>query len=194
MALGTVKEARGSRMTVKLATAFVSGIAFSQFLAFGGDPATYYDNFLPDIAATSSVPPDRNPIASVASTVVDINVQEAVTVCTPITPEQTAALKSEIRDYEASKRFTDKLDEVQGKTPVAAHHVAIEKYLREKVLQEGWSVLELGCAAGMMLQLVKQGYEKAGNKHKEFVGVELVTGWVKFAQAHHTDIQIFEGE
>jgi hypothetical protein len=53
---------------------------------------------------------------------------------TPIKPGQTADLKSEIKDYEASRKFRDKVREVQDKQKPAAHHVAIEKYLPEKVL------------------------------------------------------------
>jgi SAM-dependent methyltransferase len=134
-------------------------------------------------------------ISSPASKAVDAtNVQEVVTACTPITQEQTEALKSEIADYEKSRKFQIKILEVQDKRKAAASYVAIEKYLRENVLEAGWSILELGCAAGMMLQMVKRAYEKVGSEHKELVGVELVTGWVTFAQSYFTDIQVFEGD
>jgi hypothetical protein len=54
--------------------------------------------------------------------------------------------------------------------------------------------LELGCAAGMMLKMAQTAYKDGLGQHKELVGVELVTGWVKWAQMYFTkDIQIFEG-
>jgi 2-polyprenyl-3-methyl-5-hydroxy-6-metoxy-1,4-benzoquinol methylase len=162
----------------------------SEFL-FGAGSAVAFKND-PAVTTVSSVP------ASVATpgTTVDItNVQEAVTVCIPITPEQKAALSKEISDYEKSSRFTLKVKEVQGKERVAQHHIAINKYLKEKVLQPGWSVLELGCAAGMMLKMVQEAYESGGiGAHQELVGVELVTGWVKFAQSYHKSIKVFEGD
>jgi len=175
------------------AIAFVLGCAFSHLLSTGSCTnhilATYSDAAAADDAATNQkVAPaltGNNPIA---------NIEEEVTTCTPIKPGQTAALKSEIKDYEASRKFRDKVREVQDKQKPAAHHVAIEKYLREKVLQPGWSVLELGCATGMVLQMVQRAYTQLGYEHKELVGVELVTGWVKFAQSYHKEIKIFEGE
>ena len=124
-------------------------------------------------------------------------------VCEPVTDEDKSFLKKEIADYEKSKRFTDKLKEVRGTARVAAHHAAIDKFLKEKVLRPGWSVLELGCAAGAMLQMVQRAYDggtsnggKGIGQHKEMVGVELVTGWVKFAQEYFKDkgIDVFEGD
>jgi hypothetical protein len=181
------------RLISALAISFFLGCSipglFSYDITGMDDPPSTSQYFDPPTAPQQTVPSPE------ASKVVDItNVQEAVTVCTPITPEQTAALKSGIDDYEKSKRFRIKIQEVKGGGKVEAHHVAIEKYLREKVLEPGWSVLELGCAAGMMLQMVKRAYEKAGSEHKELVGVELVTGWVNFAQSYYTDIKVFEGE
>jgi ubiquinone/menaquinone biosynthesis C-methylase UbiE len=128
--------------------------------------------------------------------------------CIPITPEQKASLQKEVKDYEANFRFVWKMDEVKGleltanpydlsiedKYRVNPHHTAIDKYLREKVLQPDWSVLELGCGAGMMLRMVQQAYDRGIGAHKEIVGVELVTGWVKFAQSYYKDIKVFEGE
>jgi hypothetical protein len=174
------------------AISFFMGCSFSQMLSFGGLPlnANTYDNVR---FTTTTTQNDASSPASNA--VVDItNVQEAVTVCTPITPEQTAALKSEINDYEKLKKFQDKIEEVLGTGKVAAHHLSIEKYLSDNVLEAGWSILELGCAAGMMLQMVKRAYEKVDSPHRELVGVELVTGWVNFAQSYHKDIKVFEGE
>jgi phospholipid N-methyltransferase len=63
-----------------------------------------------------------------------------------------------------------------------------------KILQPGWYVLELGCATGMMLQMVQRAYTQLGTEHKELASVELVTGWVKFAHSYHKEIKVFEGE
>ena len=75
-----------------------------------------------------------------------------------------------------------------------AHHLSIIKYLTEKVLQPNWSIL--GCAAGMMLAMVKDAYSNEIGKHGRVVGIELVTGWVRFAQKHFEQegIQIYEGD
>ena len=130
--------------------------------------------------------------------------------CTPITQEQQANLKREILDYEKSQKFRGKIGEVQKRVKVAAHHKAIDLYLRSRVLQPRWrSILELGCAAGKMLHMVQEAYQKeprlmAGKQGgpSSMVGVELVTGWVKFAQSYFTanlanntpPIQVYEGD
>jgi hypothetical protein len=196
---GEAGSGRGCKTTIvaALAISFFLGCSFSQMLSFDGLTlnANMYDNARLLTTTAQNDAPHEDASSQASNVVVDItNVQEAVTTCTPITPEQTTALKSEINDYEKSKRFRRKIQEVKGSFKVAVHHVAIEKYLREKVLEPGWSVLELGCAAGMMLQMVKRAYAKAGSEHKELVGVELVTGWVNFAQSYYKDIKVFEGE
>jgi hypothetical protein len=213
-------EAGTGRSQMKIAISFILGWSFSQFLVFGGltmypdtcDSASLIDPTKREVpihltsvrSARTVTAHDHGPHDgetsmaqndSPASEVVDTsNVQEVVTACTPISPEQSEGLKAEINAYEKSIRFQIKILEVQDKYEVAAHHVAIAKYLRENVLEAGWSILELGCAAGMMLQMVKRAYAAAGIEHKELVGVELVTGWVTFAQSYFTDIQVFEGE
>jgi SAM-dependent methyltransferase len=117
-------------------------------------------------------------------------------VCEPITLEDKALLKKEISDYEKSQRFRDKLKEVRGEMKVAAHHASIDHFLKEKVLRPGWSVLELGCAAGAMLQMVQRQYEGGIGEHGAMVGVELVTGWVRFAQNYFANkgIDVFQGD
>jgi hypothetical protein len=121
------------------------------------------------------------------------NVQEIVTQCQPKNADHEAALQKEMVDYEKSARFDAKIKEVQGKVGAAVHHVSIEAFLREKVLRPNWSVLELGCAAGVMLQMVQRAYVGGIGAHKQLVGVELVPGWVKFAQEYFKDISIFQG-
>jgi hypothetical protein len=121
------------------------------------------------------------------------NVQEIVTQCQPKNADQEAALQKEMVDYEKSGRVGGKIKEVQGKVDVALHHVSIDTFLREKVLRPNWSVLELGCAAGAMLQMVQRAYVGGIGAHKELVGVELVPGWVRFAQEYFKDINIFQG-
>lgn len=48
----------------------------------------------------------------------------------------------------------------------------------------------------MMLALVKDAYSKELGKHGKLVGIELVTGCVRFAQHHFEEegIQIYEGD
>ena len=47
-----------------------------------------------------------------------------------------------------------------------------------------------------MLNIVKRGYDATGTPHGPFVGVELVTGWVKFAAEHFagSDVHVYEGD
>jgi len=70
---------------------------------------------------------------------------------------RTAGLNKEISDYEKSPKFREKINEVI--VGPAVHHYAIDVYLKDEVLRPGWSVLELGCAAGAMLQMVKRTYK-----------------------------------
>jgi len=109
---------------------------------------------------------------------------------------QMQKLAQEISDYESMQKFQDKIDEVNGTAAMALHHVAIRDYLYSKILVPGWSVLELGCAAGMMLKTAREWYTKNGHSHGAFVGLELVTGWVNFARDYFnpTEISIHEGD
>lgn len=80
--------------------------------------------------------------------------------------------------------------ECKGEDKVAPHHKAILLYLKEKVLQKGWSVLDLGAAAGGMLRMVIDAYnqeKRLKGKRGKFQGVELVPGWVKFASEYFSD-------
>jgi cyclopropane fatty-acyl-phospholipid synthase-like methyltransferase len=104
--------------------------------------------------------------------------------CPTISESERRGLEQEISDYEKSSRFQDKILEVRGELDAAIHHKAIDAYLREKVLQPNWSVLELGCAAGKMIAMVESWYNTQNHPHKELVGVELVPGWVDFAKSY----------
>jgi hypothetical protein len=121
------------------------------------------------------------------------NVQEIGTQCQPKNADQEAGLQKEMVDYKKSGRSKSKIREVQGRDGVAILHVSIDTFLREKVLRPNWSVLELGCAADAMLQMVQRAYVGGIGAHKELVGVELVPGWVKFGQEYFKDISIFQG-
>jgi len=86
------------------------------------------------------------------------SVQAMVTQCKPITKEEKEEITKEIKDYEKSPKFKAKQNEVMGTAKIAAHHAAIVQYLKAKVLQPNWNILELGCAAGSMLNFVQQLY------------------------------------
>lgn len=130
---------------------------------------------------------------------VDLNeeesVQDIVTKCLPMTEKQKIDLASEIKDYMNSPKFHQKINEVKSNeaTPI---HTSIAKYLTDHVLQANWSILELGCAAGMMLQMVGDACKGDANlgSARDLVGIELTTGWVKFAENHFDDISIYEGD
>mmetsp|Transcript_17242 Transcript_17242/g.35516 ORF Transcript_17242/g.35516 Transcript_17242/m.35516 type:complete len:236 (+) Transcript_17242:257-964(+) len=96
-------------------------------------------------------------------------------------------------------RFQHKIKEARGEADLDTHHVAILKYLKENVLQPGWSVLELGCAAGGVLNAVRKLYKSdpylSSSSHGNFFGVELVTGWVDFAKEHFAgQMKFVEGD
>lgn len=110
------------------------------------------------------------------------SIQDTVMLCVTKISQEQVDLKAEIAHYENMRKFKEKIKEVQGERPIAVSHAAIQKYLGEKVLDPNWSVLELGCAAGMMLKVVRDLYRNGIGNHSDLVGVELVTGWVKFAQ------------
>jgi SAM-dependent methyltransferase len=114
--------------------------------------------------------------------------------CQPKTEHEVKMLKKEITEYEASSKFSDKIKEAKGEAEVAAHHVAIMQFLKEYVLEDNMSILELGCAAASILRMTRDVYKDMNRPHGDLVGVELVTGWVKWAQGYFTDLKIFEGD
>jgi hypothetical protein len=103
-------------------------------------------------------------------------------------------LKAEAAHYEKIKKFKAKIREAKGEAPVASPHASVIKFLSEKMLDPGMSILELGCAAGVMLKLVKQAYVDGIGGYGDLVGVELVQGWVDFARSYFTDIKVFQGD
>jgi len=66
--------------------------------------------------------------------------------------------------------------------------------LKENVLERGWSILDLGAAAGGMLRYTMDAYnelERLKGPRGKFRGVELVTGWVNFANGYFNDKEKF---
>jgi len=114
--------------------------------------------------------------------------------CKPKTQQEKDTLAAEVRDYEKSYRFQEKIQEAQGQVATTAGHVGILQYLPEKVLQPGWSILELGCAAGGMLTKVAEIYDQKMMPHGKMVGVELVGGWVRWASQYYKQIDVYEGD
>jgi len=110
--------------------------------------------------------------------------------CESKTDEEKELLKKEIRDYEASPKFKRKIMECRGDMDMPPRHKVIFTYLKENVLQKGWSILDLGAAAGGMLRMVIEAYsqeESLMGKRGKFQGVELVQGWVDFASEYFSD-------
>jgi hypothetical protein len=114
--------------------------------------------------------------------------------CQPKTEHKVEMLKKEIAEYEAHRKFSGKIKEAKGEAEVGAHHVAIIQFLKEYVLEDKMSIMELGCAAGSILRMTRDVYKDMNRPHGDLVGVELVTGWVEWAQGHFTDLKIFEGD
>jgi 2-polyprenyl-3-methyl-5-hydroxy-6-metoxy-1,4-benzoquinol methylase len=114
-------------------------------------------------------------------------IEDIVNKCFPKSAEEEEELKNEIKHYEKSSKFKAKIKETQGEAVLAAHHISIIKYLKENVLEEGWSVLDLGAAAGGMLQAVLTAYDEVPSlkgSRGRFQGIELTTGWVEFASKY----------
>eukprot|EP00591_Stephanopyxis_turris_P008237 CAMPEP_0195507566 /NCGR_PEP_ID=MMETSP0794_2-20130614/986_1 /TAXON_ID=515487 /ORGANISM="Stephanopyxis turris, Strain CCMP 815" /LENGTH=328 /DNA_ID=CAMNT_0040634295 /DNA_START=108 /DNA_END=1094 /DNA_ORIENTATION=+ len=118
------------------------------------------------------------------------SIEDIVVQCQPISAEEKQELAKEIKHYESMQKFHDKIKETKGETGLAAHHKSIIKYLKEKVLKKGWSVLDLGAASGGMLRSIIDAYnemDELKGPHGKFQAVELVTGWVTFAQEFFSD-------
>lgn len=129
--------------------------------------------------------------------------------CRPLTPQQQEALSQEVKDYEKSAKFQNKITEVREKIP-KGQHVGILTYLQKNVLLPSYkSILDLGAGAGIMIQSVEQHYyDEAKKQHPEsanvttsltsVVGVELVNGWVDFAKTYphfvERNIHVYQGD
>ncbi len=115
-------------------------------------------------------------------------------VCRSITLEEKEKIALEIEAYEKSSKFEAKIQEAKGEKTPGPTHLAVQKYLEENILEPGWSILELGCAAGGMLRLVQQSYSTHIGNYKRITGVELVHGWVERATEYMSDVRIFQGD
>merc|ERR1719265_2327777 len=123
------------------------------------------------------------------------SLMDLATRCNPMSEEGLAALSAEVKSNEEdTDKYQKKILEAKGEYPASAGHVSIMKYLRERVLEPRWSVLELGAGAGGMLRFVKDEYENSIGVYDALVGIDLVPGWVKFAQEYFTGIDMYEGD
>eukprot|EP00526_Cylindrotheca_closterium_P017086 CAMPEP_0113619546 /NCGR_PEP_ID=MMETSP0017_2-20120614/9926_1 /TAXON_ID=2856 /ORGANISM="Cylindrotheca closterium" /LENGTH=315 /DNA_ID=CAMNT_0000529125 /DNA_START=40 /DNA_END=984 /DNA_ORIENTATION=+ /assembly_acc=CAM_ASM_000147 len=118
------------------------------------------------------------------------SVESIVKQCKPKSEEDIQGLQKEIKSYEKSRKFNTKIQEVMGKAPLSSQRKQIMNYLKEHCLRKGWSVLELGAAAGLMLRLTIDAYNTEENlkgPRGKFQGVELVPGWVEWASKYFSD-------
>jgi len=150
-----------------------------------------------DIISTSTIP-------TVAKTTLnnpndEQSMEWIVHQCQARTNQDMAHLKKEISDYEKSSKFQAKINEVKGGSITEGRENMLD-FIKE-YLDPGMNILDLGAAAGIMLQKIHRAYDeidrlKGTNKGK-FVGVELTTGWVKFAQDYFKnikEIEFYEGD
>lgn len=113
--------------------------------------------------------------------------------CNLLSSEEEQGLTREIQDYMISSKYKGKITEAKSgckDSSLAAHHRAVKKFLYEKVIREDMTVLELGCAAGVMLLCV----QKSPFNISSLVGVELVYGWVDWAKTYYSGIDIYQGD
>ena len=113
--------------------------------------------------------------------------------CLRRTDDEIRELKREAHDYQRSKRFQAKIKEAKGLSPLVATHVSIKDFLTD-IIEPKWSVIELGCAAGVMLRVLKEIYADVGIQIGRTVGVELVPGWVQEARGLFPDTEFVEGD
>lgn len=114
-------------------------------------------------------------------------IEDVVSKCEPITAEEKEALAKEISHYQSLKKFHVKIEETRGNIPYTPLHTSIMNYLQKNVFKSGWSILDLGAAAGGMLKYAIDIYKENGWKRGSFHGVELVTGWVAFTKEYFSD-------
>lgn len=115
--------------------------------------------------------------------------------CVPINETERLQIMKEIDSYQTSPKFKAKIREAEGLQASGKTHTGISEYLLKNILEPGWSILELGCAAGNMLRIVRDIYKvHLNSSQKELVGVELVQGWAEWANNYFEDIQVYEGD
>ena len=118
--------------------------------------------------------------------------------CEPVPEKEQQLLQTEIEAYEKSPKFQRKIDQVISKE-IAGQHLGVLQYLKQNILQESYtSFLDLGAAPGIVLQAVDDYYESKGWAVSRAVGVELVPGWVRFAQNYprfqQRNIEFYQGD
>jgi SAM-dependent methyltransferase len=115
-------------------------------------------------------------------------------VCVPLLESEKLSLLHEIKEYEKSYRFQEKLDETRGLRAPDPRQGSIAKYLARNALRKNMSILDLGCAAGNLLKLVSKELERLGGQGN-LTGIELVPGWVTGGnQALNGTAHIIEGD
>ena len=123
------------------------------------------------------------PVPLVAASYQSKLCRAAVQECRILTPVETADLDREAKSYEASRKFARKIKEARGKLKPGAQHAGIVAFLRQHVLAQGQSILDLGCAAGAMLRQLRDAVGPLPQTilTEKLAGVELVPGWVRAA-------------
>jgi 2-polyprenyl-3-methyl-5-hydroxy-6-metoxy-1,4-benzoquinol methylase len=101
--------------------------------------------------------------------------------CHKLTEGEKAELVKEVSAYEADDRFVRKIREAKGELELDTRGLACVRFLEQNVLVPGQSVLDLGSAAGAVLDSVRLILAANGGQGR-MVGVELVGGWVKAAK------------
>lgn len=113
---------------------------------------------------------------------------DIISQCQPKTAKEIEDIVKEIQHYKTLSKYANKIKEAKGQTTIGGQHISIVDYLKRNVFQAGWSVLDLGAAAGAMLRYTMDTYRELDHLKRtprgEFQGVELVDGWVDFAKEY----------
>jgi len=119
-----------------------------------------------------------------------------VEVCYPLSAIQRGYMRQVIANYSKSEAAKNSVLELEGKMEPTPMHSTVLQYLAKTVLKPGWSILDAGCSAGMMLKLLDDWYKTESLAHADLVGVDLVPDVTTAAQQFFdkSPIGVFEGD
>lgn len=122
-------------------------------------------------------------------------IDDVISQCQPPTNKEIEDIAKEIEHYKTLSKYANKIREAEGKNTMGGQHTAIMDFLKQNVFEAGWSVLDLGAAAGAMLRYTMDAYAELdhlkGTPWGKFHGVELVDGWVDFAREYFNHHQTY---
>lgn len=105
----------------------------------------------------------------------------ALSQCHRLSESMKHELEEESASYIEQAKYQNKIAEARGERDIGSRGRACLRFLEERVLANGQSVLDLGCAAGAALNGIREILSGLGG-HGAMVGVDLVPGWIQEAK------------